>query len=476
MAKLATTITDINQADTAYTQSMQASSVYISFGEEAERNILNPQYSEIITSNNNEILTTLHNGNSLLFEGQNLLGEAPLIEGVLYQNQEGLNYVQTLQNIDGGVSYNTLIGVTDDNNGAVLSSDEGTLAGFGRFTYTIGNFSYQEIGENVIEDNGTVNTVLVAINADEVSVFTELNISVKALKGADSYIDLLSITLAGDDLIVGDVGDESIAAFSGDDIIAGDKGDDLIDGGQGNDQVYFDTNSTLVTELSVNNGVVTITSPEGTDIIKNVETFVFNDIQLSASELETQFSNLIPATATPVFNVARKDGFVQQISAERYEGAVDFLEYQLLGDALGNVVTGSAGNDFINLLDGDDAANGGDGQDVLDGGTGSNFLTGGSGADTFFLDGRSGSITWSTITDFSGDSVNIWGWEEGVSQLLLTQESAGATGFEGLTLHYDLNNDGEIDTSITFSGLNIQQVPVGIAEEVAGNGYLLFGQ
>jgi Ca2+-binding RTX toxin-like protein len=60
-----------------------------------------------------------------------------------------------------------------------------------------------------------------------------------------------------------------------------------------------------------------------------------------------------------------------------------------------------------------------DGQYVLDGGIGSNFLTGGLGADVFFLDGRGGIITWSTITDFmSGDSVNLWGWKEGVSKIL----------------------------------------------------------
>lgn len=176
----------------------------------------------------------------------------------------------------------------------------------------------------------------------------------------------------------------------------------------------------------------------------------------------------------PRFNVVDSDNNTIEAIPDVYTGLVDYLQYQLLGDDLGNVVTGSAFNDFLNLLDGDDAANGGDGQDVLDGGTGSNFLTGGTGADTFFLDGRGGTTTWSTVTDFSGDNVNIWGWVEGVSQLLLTQEDAGAAGFLGATFHYDLNNDGTIDTSITFSGLSTSEVPGSSAQVVAENGYLLF--
>ncbi len=163
------------------------------------------------------------------------------------------------------------------------------------------------------------------------------------------------------------------------------------------------------------------------------------------------------------------------LAALTYKGPVEFLEFQMLGSNEGDIVTGSDANDFINLLGGDDAADGGAGQDVLDGGVGSNFLTGGSGVDTFFLDGRSGSTTWSTITDFRPeDSVNIWGWDQGSSQLILALEDQGAENFKGATFHYDLNGDQLIDTSITFSNIVLATLPAPTAEEVAGNGYLLF--
>jgi hypothetical protein len=200
------------------------------------------------------------------------------------------------------------------------------------------------------------------------------------------------------------------------------------------------------------------------EVVNNSSSIVFTDGTLALADIASDAK----FNAAPTFST--NNGVV---APTKYVGPVSFLEWQLLGGAGGDVVTGSSGNDFMNLLGGDDAADGGDGDDVLDGGTGSNFLTGGAGNDTFFLDGRGGETTWSTITDFTaGDMVNIWGWVEGTSQLLLTQASAGADGFQGVTNHYDLNNDGTIDTSITFTGLT--EIPANSPQVVAENGYLLF--
>ena len=52
-------------------------------------------------------------------------------------------------------------------------------------------------------------------------------------------------------------------------------------------------------------------------------------------------------------------------------------------------------------------------------------------------------------------------------------ENQGAEGYKGATFHYDLNNDGLIDTSITLTGLALPQVPAGVAHTAANNGYLL---
>ncbi|NTW69868.1 MAG: hypothetical protein HGB23_08490 [Chlorobiaceae bacterium] len=132
------------------------------------------------------------------------------------------------------------------------------------------------------------------------------------------------------------------------------------------------------------------------------------------------------------------------------------IHFQLLGSTAGEVLQSTEYNDFTNVLEGDDAVNAGAGNDVVDGGLGSNFLTGGAGTDIFFSDGRGGGTTWSTITDWTaGEELSVWGWRPGTSKILLWQQD-GVTNFKGLTMHADLNGDGTIDTSVTFTGITSQ--------------------
>jgi serralysin len=124
-------------------------------------------------------------------------------------------------------------------------------------------------------------------------------------------------------------------------------------------------------------------------------------------------------------------------------------------------------------LGSDDAVNGGGGNDVIDGGLGSNFITGGAGIDKFFVDGRGAATSnaWSTITDFSaGEQLTIWGYQPGVSRLLWVATS-GVQGYTGATLHGDLDGNGVIDTSVTFTGLSQAQLPM----PSYGADYILFG-
>jgi hypothetical protein len=158
----------------------------------------------------------------------------------------------------------------------------------------------------------------------------------------------------------------------------------------------------------------------------------------------------VPSGGLSLVAVSR-GGVASEEATTAYNGPVAHLKYQFLGGAVGEVVRGTADNDFINLLGGDDAADGAVGDDVIDGGSGSNFITGGAGRDVFFLDGRSGGVTWGTITDWQpGEELSLWGWHPGVSK---TQwiDSAGAAGFEGATMHTDLDGNGTIDASVTWS-------------------------
>ena len=71
-------------------------------------------------------------------------------------------------------------------------------------------------------------------------------------------------------------------------------------------------------------------------------------------------------------------------------------------------------------------------------------------------------MPWSTITDFKlgVDKATIWGWKSGVSKVARVDEGGGATGYEGVTLHFENllpsgANDGDRNSnwnSLTFSG------------------------
>ncbi|WP_051141006.1 DUF4347 domain-containing protein [Azospirillum brasilense] len=165
-----------------------------------------------------------------------------------------------------------------------------------------------------------------------------------------------------------------------------------------------------------------------------------------------------PTTTPPVDNRPSTamqrivDGVTEDVKAYAYEGPVSTLQWTFLGDARSEVLGGSDGNDFLNLLGGDDAAAGGAGDDVLDGGSGSNWLIGGTGKDTFFVDGRGTEVTWSTVTDLEqGEWSTLWGYKEGVSTLRW-EEMDGAEGYKGATVHCDIDGNGTVDASMTFAG------------------------
>src|SRR4051812_43403971 len=78
-------------------------------------------------------------------------------------------------------------------------------------------------------------------------------------------------------------------------------------------------------------------------------------------------------------------------------------------------IASQVSNAFLKGGPGNDALQAWSCNNVLDGATASNFLTGGNGSDggidTFFIDGRGGAVTWSTIVNFhEGDQITFWGF------------------------------------------------------------------
>ncbi|MGG5818391.1 calcium-binding protein [Falsiroseomonas sp. HW251] len=250
---------------------------------------------------------------------------------------------------------------------------------------------------------------------------------------------------------------------------AGLDGNDVITGfGSGNTVGYSGNRADYsVTEVGGGNFIIQDNrgsrpdhSTDGRDTVTGIELFQFADGTYTAGNLVSGApNNPPPPPQAPKFSVFT-DGSVQQVDATAYSGPVAGLQWQFLGSSKGEVVGASDGNDFLNLLGGDDAADGRGGNDVLDGGLGSNFLTGGGGRDVFFLDGRApGTTTWSTITDWEqGEQLSLFGWRPGVSTLSWIARD-GTPGFQGVTLHTDLDGNGSIDASVTWAGKSQADLP-----------------
>ena len=149
--------------------------------------------------------------------------------------------------------------------------------------------------------------------------------------------------------------------------------------------------------------------------------------------------------------------------AQAYSGPVAGLQSQLLYSGTDAAALRSdTPNTFLHGGPGDDALQATGGSNVLDGGAGSNFLVGATGADggtdTFFVDGRGGATTWSSIVNFhQGDTMTLWGFVAGTSTLP-AYVSDGAAGYQGATIHTELQGPGAgMDESVTFAGISPSQ-------------------
>jgi Ca2+-binding RTX toxin-like protein len=261
--------------------------------------------------------------------------------------------------------------------------------------------------------------------------------------------------------------DDILTGNAADNVFAGMTGNDVIDGGAGFDTVEIASLFADVTGVALagDGSGLKVTSAQGRDSMINVERVQFLDVAYAPTDL----LDLLPIS--PEFSIVT-NGVSAGASPTLFKGDASLkLHYQLIDKTPGAIIAGSALNDFIVLQGGGNkAVNGGLGNDVIDGGTGSTFVSGGGGANTFFLDGRASGVSWSTITDFQfgQDKATIWGWKEGVSRVKEVVENGGATGYSGLTLHFEnLLPDGSASSarnanlnSITFTSKSLSDFGV----------------
>ena len=155
--------------------------------------------------------------------------------------------------------------------------------------------------------------------------------------------------LGGDDTLYGYAGNDTLNGGDGNDWLDGGTGNDVMTGGAGDDHYVVDSTGDRINEAF--GGGVDEARISG----------------LASYTLGSGVENLTNLTALPLFT-----GY---------------------GNALANVLTGSAGADRLYGLGGNDMLIGGDGNDTLEGGAGADQLIGGNGIDTASYAGAAAAVT-----------------------------------------------------------------------------------
>ena len=269
-------------------------------------------------------------------------------------------------------------------------------------------------------------------------------------------------TLNGDndaDLLIGGSGADTLNGGNGDDILIGGVGDDTLNGGYGDDVYVFGTGA----------GHDTINQYDPSAASSYTDTLRFDDgIGLNDLRLVKDGNNLIVELAgtddtitltnwfaSPVYQIDRfefADGTLyssaelltalpvitdltdqtEGVTATGYAG-----EDLMLGGLGGDTLNGSSGNDTLIGGAGADTLNGDNDADVLIGGTGADTLNGGSGNDT--LIGGTGD---DTLDGGYGDDVYVFG--AGAGHDIITQYDPSAASSYTDTLRFEDINYNEL--------------------------------
>jgi Ca2+-binding RTX toxin-like protein len=201
-------------------------------------------------------------------------------------------------------------------------------------------------------------------NGDDYLVGTAGRDTINGLDGDDTIAGL-----AGKDQLDGGAGDDLIDAGPGPNKVTGGAGNDTIDGGTGpGDSAIYSGNRADYDVVLLGTGSIQIAdlrggSPDGTDLVKNIETFTFADGSILTDNL------FGPAGGTATEG---PDSLFGTSAADIING--------LGGD---DTITGFAGKDSLLGGAGDDSIVGGDGNDKITGGAGADRMSGGTGNETY---------------------------------------------------------------------------------------------
>ena len=239
------------------------------------------------------------------------------------------NFVGTLTNPFSGMTvhlddaYRVNIGAYDGKGGndTLISSSQSDLIGtrFGLGTVT------------------SIETIFLSAGSD----FADLTGAVASMHLSASSGDDIVWAGSGADTIIGADGNDLLDGGLGDDQLIGGANDDIIDGGDDTDTAYYSGNRADYAVTDNGDGTITIVdtrtdSPDGTDLVRNVESFGFADTTVSFAEL----LNAAPVAQDDSFSLS-EDGALtgENVLADNGSGADSDIDGDTLTVSLVSDVT-----------------------------------------------------------------------------------------------------------------------------------------
>ena len=325
-------------------------------------------------------------------------------DGSITRTVEG-NYdgsgISANQNITGGGGADSIVTGAGDDVIVGSEGDDFLTGGAGDDAVTAGSGDDIIIGgsgegDDAYDGGDGSDTVIYSSATD--------GISVDLAAGTASGTDIDDDTLTGIENVVGGAGDDDISGDTENNTITGGQGDDTIDGRGGDDTAAFSGNREDYEIARLESGAFRVTDTraggDGTDIIRNVETFEFADQSIDADDL-------IPGET-------------------------------IIGSNSSDRLTGGAGDDEIQGRSGHDTIDGGDGDDVNIGGAHNDTMSGGAGDDTFRVEG-------------AGDGYDRFFGGEGTDRVV------GSEGDDAIGIYGTFNADSSIEEIDGGDGFNIIQ-------------------
>jgi Ca2+-binding RTX toxin-like protein len=294
--------------------------------------------------------------------------------------------------------------------------------------------------------------------------------------------------LAGNDTIAGAGGDDSLEGSAGNDSLNGDTGNDLLDGGTGTDTMnggtgddLFVVDSTLdAVQENFNEGIDTVKLSINFTIGNNIENLLLtvggiigignaldntltgsngNETLNGASGNDTLNANtgndsldggsgndsMSGGVGNNIYVVNTIGDVVREdlnVGTDTVQSSIDYTldnnvenltlggsATQGIGNAIANVIIGSANNDKLFGMNGNDILNSNGGNDTLDGGTEADLMTGGTGDDIYYIDNAGDAAVESLGggTDTINSNIDRT-LEANVENLILTGSAIYGTG------------------------------------------------